>query len=244
MSAPFASLVADLGEIGPRTRVSSSWFDECKVGGQPVKGFNDDLAASGQSGILGGAIVIALCGGRAPALNDTRRRPAQGFSTTLVMTDGFAYIPPHVRTSLASRSGSFLLVIERRYAPATSLCEVDRPSFQVGYTSQQPLLPAAGEIFKLRKLLPTTPEYDFNIHVMDFEPGEYLNVEELHYNQHGLVLLQGEGIYRLSDKWYPVTAGDVIWMAPFVTQWYGALGKTMSRYILYKDVNRDPLFVD
>uniref|UniRef100_A0A453BGF6 Uncharacterized protein n=2 Tax=Pooideae TaxID=147368 RepID=A0A453BGF6_AEGTS len=30
-------------------------------------------------------------------------------------------------------------------------------------------------------------------------------------------------------------------MAPFVPQWYAALGKTKSRYLLYKDVNRNPL---
>jgi glyoxylate utilization-related uncharacterized protein len=35
----------------------------------------------------------------------------------------------------------------------------------------------------------------------------------------GLMLLEGKGIYRLNDKWYSVQAGDVIWMAPYVTQW-------------------------
>ena len=45
-------------------------------------------------------------------------------------------------------------------------------------------------MFALRKLLPQTGDYDFNVHVMDFEPGEYLNVKEVHYNQHGLLMLQ------------------------------------------------------
>ena len=34
-----------------------------------------------------------------------------------------------------------------------------------------------GEVFRLKKLLPQTPEFDFNIHIMDFDPGEYLNVK-------------------------------------------------------------------
>ena len=34
---------------------------------------------------------------------------------------------------------------------------------------------------------------------------------------------------------YPVQAGDAIWMAPFVVQWYGALGASRSRYIINKD---------
>jgi (S)-ureidoglycine aminohydrolase len=115
------------------------------------------------------------------------------------------------------------------------------PELIVGSTDKQPLIEAPGEIFELQKLLPTNSIYDFNIHVMDFQPGEFLNVKEVHYNQHGLLLLEGQGIYRLADKWYPVQAGDTIWMAPFVPQWYAALGKTRSRYILYKDTNRDPL---
>ena len=26
-------------------------------------------------------------------------------------------------------------------------------------------------------------------------------LQEIHYNQHGLLLLQGQGIYRLADSW-------------------------------------------
>ncbi|CAI7868017.1 unnamed protein product, partial [Closterium sp. NIES-54] len=33
------------------------------------------------------------------------------------------------------------------------------------------------QVFALRKLLPTTIAYDFNIHIMDFEPWEFLNVK-------------------------------------------------------------------
>lgn len=40
---------------------------------------------------------------------------------------------------------------------------------------------------------------------------------------------------------YPVQAGDAIWMAPYVVQWYAALGTHNSRYILYKDTTLDPI---
>ena len=70
------------------------------------------------------------------------------------------------------------------------------PVFHHGSVADLPLVPVDGEVFLLRKLLPQTGEYDFNVHVMDFLPGEYLNVKEVHYNQHGLLLLQGKGIYR------------------------------------------------
>ena len=54
-------------------------------------------------------------------------------------------------------------------------------------------------------------------------------------------MLEGGGIYRLGDSWYPVTAGDFIWMAPWCPQWFGAIGKVPAKYLIYKDWNRHPL---
>ncbi len=52
------------------------------------------------------------------------------------------------------------------------------PKFQHGCVEEQPLLPPGGrEVFRLRKLLPQTQDYDFNVHVMDFSPGEYLYIK-------------------------------------------------------------------
>jgi (S)-ureidoglycine aminohydrolase len=39
----------------------------------------------------------------------------------------------------------------------------------------------------------------------------------------------------------PVKKGDAIWMAPYVPQWFAALGNEPARYILYKDTTEDPL---
>ncbi|KAK1306092.1 hypothetical protein QJS10_CPA10g01027 [Acorus calamus] len=154
-----------------------------------------------------------------------------------LFVDSYAYLPPNYEHSLTCDKEATLVVFERRHINIGDYL----PEQVVGSTDKQPLLETPGEVFELRKLLPTSASYDFNIHIMDFQPGEYLNVKEVHYNQHGLLLLEGQGIYRLGDSWYPVQAGDAIWMAPFAPQWYAALGKTKSRYLLYKDVNRNPL---
>ena len=57
-----------------------------------------------------------------------------------------------------------------------------------GNTAEQPVLPVPGEVFALRKLMPPQPQYDFNIHVMDFQPGEslYVKVGGLHCTVWGL----------------------------------------------------------
>jgi hypothetical protein len=52
------------------------------------------------------------------------------------------------------------------------------PAFQHGCVEDQATLPPGGlEVFGLRKLLPQTADYDFNVHVMDFKPGEYLHIK-------------------------------------------------------------------
>jgi (S)-ureidoglycine aminohydrolase len=75
---------------------------------------------------------------------------------------------------------------------------------------------------------------------MLFAPGTPLPFVETHVMEHGLLMLGGGGIYRLGDHWYPVTQGDAIWMGPYCPQWFAALGKEPAKYLLYKDVNRDP----
>lgn len=150
--------------------------------------------------------------------------------------DDYVYFPPDHKGALTSDKGAGLLVWERRYA-----VEGGKPGFQHGSTAEKTILETPGEVFALRKLLPVTDDYDWNFHVMDFNPGQYLNVKEIHYNQHGLMLLQGQGIYRLGSDWYPVQAGDAILMAPYVPQWYCALGTQPSRYIINKDTTVNPL---
>ena len=75
---------------------------------------------------------------------------------------------------------------------------------------------------------------------MTYLPGATLPMVEIHVMEHGLLMLAGGGIYRLGDHWYPVAEGDFIWMAPYCPQWFGALGKTPAKYLIYKDWNRGP----
>ena len=91
---------------------------------------------------------------------------------------------------------------------------------------------------EVRSLIPANPAFDLAVNTMTFQPGATLPMVEIHVMEHGLLMLAGGGIYRLGNYWYPVTAGDFIWMAPWLPQWFGALGKTPARYLIYKDWNR------
>jgi (S)-ureidoglycine aminohydrolase len=105
--------------------------------------------------------------------------------------------------------------------------------------ASQPL--GGDEALQVKQLLPTVPGLDYAVNTMRYEPGATLALVEIHVMEHGLLMLEGQGIYRLGDRWYPVAAGDFIWMAPYCLQWYGALGKVPTKYLIYKPWNRHPL---
>jgi (S)-ureidoglycine aminohydrolase len=94
---------------------------------------------------------------------------------------------------------------------------------------------------QVKHLLPDTLSFDFAVNTMIYQPGAALSMVEMHVMEHGLVMLEGGGIYRLGDAWYPVTAGDFIWMGPWCPQWFAAIGKVPAKYLIYKDWNRNPL---
>jgi (S)-ureidoglycine aminohydrolase len=94
---------------------------------------------------------------------------------------------------------------------------------------------------RVRSMMPDGPPYDFAVNTMTYDPGAALSMVEVHVMEHGLLMLEGGGIYKLSDSWYPVEAGDFIWMGPYCPQWFGALGKRPAKYLIYKDWRRHPL---
>jgi (S)-ureidoglycine aminohydrolase len=94
---------------------------------------------------------------------------------------------------------------------------------------------------RLKVLLPDTPSFDMAVNLFTYQAGARLPFVETHIMEHGLIMLEGEGVYRLEDAWYPVTAGDAIWMAPYCPQWFVAMGKGPSSYLYYKDINRSPM---
>lgn len=150
----------------------------------------------------------------------------------------YAYIPAGSDAIISARRTARAVVIEKFYCQVTG---VETPAF---LASQESLVEAKSFMgddgLQVRTLLPDNPAFDFAVNTMTFEPGTALPMVEIHVMEHGLLMLSGGGIYRLGEHWYPVTAGDFIWMAPYCPQWFGALGKTPAKYLIYKDWNRHP----
>jgi hypothetical protein len=70
---------------------------------------------------------------------------------------------------------------------------------------------------QVKCLLPDEMSFDFAVNTMVYQPGAALSMVEMHVMEHGLIMLEGGGIYRLGDHVvFRSRAGDVIWMATVV----------------------------
>jgi (S)-ureidoglycine aminohydrolase len=157
----------------------------------------------------------------------------------ILAAGGFAYLPqgaPHTARSLGKARAA---VIEKPHAAEPGTIA---PQIVVGNEeSVAPVALMGDESLRVRSLMPDGPAYDFAVNTMTYDPGAALSMVEIHVMEHGLLMLEGGGIYKLGDSWYPVEAGDFIWMAPYCPQWFGALGKRAAKYLIYKDWRRHPL---
>jgi (S)-ureidoglycine aminohydrolase len=152
---------------------------------------------------------------------------------------GYAYIPTDRTHTLTATTPSRIAVIDKPFLPLES---EPNPDFLIGREQNLPATPLNGDPdLIVRSLLPASLAFDFACNTMTYAPGASLSQVEIHYMEHGLLMLEGGGIYRLGDSWYPTTAGDFIWMAPYCPQWFGALGKRPAKYLIYKDFNRHTL---
>jgi (S)-ureidoglycine aminohydrolase len=152
---------------------------------------------------------------------------------------GFAYIPQGQAHRVSASKISRVAVIEKKYQALTR------------HGEPQPIISTEDSIaaqglngdldLQVKCLLPDELNFDFAVNTMLYQPGAALSQVEMHVMEHGLIMLEGGGIYRLGDSWYPVTAGDFIWMGPWCPQWFGAIGKVPTKYLIYKNWNRHPL---
>ena len=152
----------------------------------------------------------------------------------------YAYFPADHSHRIAGAGRASILVFEKMFEPANGA----KPRTVSGHESKIERVAFQGDAdARLQVLLPDEPAYDMAVNIFTYAPGAMLPQVECHVMEHGLLMLDGMGVYRLNESWHPVQAGDVIWMSAFCPQWFIAGGKSPSRYIYYKNVNRAPNLV-
>ena len=162
-----------------------------------------------------------------------------GEKSSQLRARGYAFLPQGLHHRVLATKASRVAVIEKPYQALDSVA-----SPQLIISNEDAVCShALGDdpSLQVKCLLPDEISFDCAVNTMVYQPGASLSMVEMHVMEHGLIMLEGGGIYRLGDCWYPVTAGDFIWMGPWCPQWFGAIGKVPAKYLLYKDWNRHPL---
>jgi (S)-ureidoglycine aminohydrolase len=193
--------------------------------------YTADFEAGGELGFASGQRFIYVIDGSVTLEFDRKNGELN--------SRGFAYLPAGQLHRVHAATTSRVVVIEKRYQ---QLDTTNAPSAFVSHEDDVSSHALDDDPDLLVKcLLPDEPAFDFAVNTMVYRPGAALSMVEMHVMEHGLIMLEGRGIYRLGDSWYPVTAGDFIWMGPWCPQWFGAIGKVPAKYLIYKDWNRHPL---
>lgn len=157
-------------------------------------------------------------------------------------SEGFAYLPPETAFSLRNEDGT----------PAEVL-GLKRPYIPIDLPPPEPIVSARERVEKVNHtgtegrtwehLLPFGDmRFDMEMNILSFAPGAHFPDVETHVMEHGLYMLEGQGMYLLGEDWHEVWKDDFIWMGPFCPQLFYPTGWTPSAYLLYKDVNRDVAF--
>jgi len=158
----------------------------------------------------------------------------------LLTSGGFLFVPAGMPHRIQATTAARALIIEKSFVVSDQ--KIPAAVAFVGQEADLTAEPLGGDPgLQVKRMMPDGIAYDFAVNTMTYDPGASLAMVEVHIMEHGLLMLEGGGIYRLGDSWYPVAAGDFIWMAPCCPQWFGAIGKVPAKYLIYKDWYRHPL---
>ena len=151
----------------------------------------------------------------------------------------FAYAPPGASRSLTAQRALRCVVIVKRYE---GLLVGGMPEAFVGRESSvAPQSLGDCPDIEVRSMMPPGFVYDFAVNTMTYAGGAALPQVEIHYMEHGMLMLSGSGTYRLGDNLHQVGPGDFIWMEAYCPQWFQADGEGPAKYLIYKNFNRMPL---
>ena len=151
----------------------------------------------------------------------------------------FLYAPPGVGLCFANTGNGPMRAIlyKQRYIPAEG---VGSPAVQFGNEADLTITHLDDmENVVMKNFLPGDLAYDMNFHILSFEPGASHSFVETHVQEHGMYILEGEGIYLLDEDWRMIKKGDFVWFGPYCPQAAYATGRERFTYIYSKDCNRD-----
>ena len=154
-----------------------------------------------------------------------------------VEAGSFGLLQPGQQMSARAVDAMRLIVLRKRFQRVQAI-EIFKPL--LGHQSDvKAEIWSSNPHTRLQTLIPDDLQYDLAMNIFTFNPGHGLPYVETHVMEHGLLMLEGKGLYFLDGEWMEVEKDDFIWMGPYCPQSFYATGPTPAKYIYYKNVNRE-----
>eukprot|EP00752_Nemacystus_decipiens_P014509 g12918.t1 len=114
----------------------------------------------------------------------------------VIETGGYAWLPPDSGIVVAGLTEAQAWVHEQPYQPEPG---IKTPTPIIAHERDAEAKPFMDDpALRLAKLLPEEPAFDLEVNRFTFDPGASLPLVESHVNEHGLLMLEGGGVYRLA----------------------------------------------
>jgi (S)-ureidoglycine aminohydrolase len=163
-----------------------------------------------------------------------------GGAAASLAAGGYAYCPAGAALSVRAAAAARAIWIKRPYQPAEGHAV---PGVLFGHRDGVERRRKHTDGRAWQHLLPDEDlGFDMAVNILSFAPGTYFPFVETHIMEHGLYMLQGQGLYLLGRDWHECWSGDFIWMGSYVPQQFYCTGWENAAYLLYKDINRDVRF--
>jgi len=154
-----------------------------------------------------------------------------------LMEGGYAYLPPNTIFKLVNHNDkkSRLIHIKKKYKPINS--SVPKKIFN----NESKIVGEYRDTHIEQHLIPHERDisYDMAVNLLNFDLGVCFGFVETHVMEHGLYMLNGNGVYWLNGDFFEVQTDDYIYMAPYCPQYFYCTGSGKARYLIYKETNRD-----
>ena len=146
----------------------------------------------------------------------------------------YAYLPPGAPFKFQSSVDVMkIFIFKKRYVPLPP----EKPDFI--FNNERNVQKDYENGYWWQYLIPFHPKYDMRVDIGNFPPGIGFGYVETHFEEHGMYILSGKGLYLLGKIWHPYKEGDFVWMSPHCPQSVYPIGTEITRYLIYKDWYRD-----
>jgi (S)-ureidoglycine aminohydrolase len=109
--------------------------------------------------------------------------------------NSYAYLPEGSQHRIVAALSSRAAVVEKPYQPLSTVTAPKMLASAEGQISSHAL--GDDSSLQVKCLLPDEMAFDFAVNTMVYQPGASLSMVEMHVMEHGLLMLEGGGIYRL-----------------------------------------------